>query len=279
MAATTQQLTSAPFDAAAPRYDETFTFTNVGKAQRNAVWRCLGHAFHPGERILEIGCGTGIDASFLAQRGVRVVACDSSSEMLEVTTQRIQRQQLQRLVHPLLLRAEDIGDLHTSQSFDGAFSNFAALNCVEDLGKFVDDLATLLKPGARAVFVWFGHACIWEMVWYLCRRNPKKAFRRLTREPVIAKVGNGPSFSLGYPTIRSLVKAFRPRFRIRSIRGIGVAVPPSYAEAWAVQHPGLLRAAEKADWVLGRLPGIRALADHVLLEFERQDAGIRSAQP
>ncbi len=123
----------APFDAVALRYDETFTSSRIGQAQRAAVWSELTKAFNPGDRILEIGCGTGFDACFLGKHGVRVVASDSSSEMIAVTTRRIDTEGLQKLVQPRVLRAEDIATLLTEQRFDGAFSNFGALNCVEDL--------------------------------------------------------------------------------------------------------------------------------------------------
>jgi len=272
MAATQHQLSPAPFDAAAARYDETFTHTNVGKAQRNAVWRYLEHTFQTGQRVLEIGCGTGIDACFLATRGVRVVACDSSSQMLAVAGRRIAERRFQRMVQPVVLAAEDVASLHTSALFDGAFSNFGALNCVEDIGKFAADLAKLLKPGARALLVWIGPFCLWEMIWYLSHGDGKKVFRRFERKGVSARIAGGPTFSVSYPKIGSLADAFGPMFRMRSVRGIGVAVPPSYMEQWASRHLRLLNLFERSDVILGRLPGIRTLADHVLLEFERTNA-------
>ena len=80
MSATEQPTYSAPFDAVAARYDDTFTSSTIGRAQRTAVWEDLAKAFSPGSRLLEIGCGTAVDACFLAQRGVRVVACDASTQ-------------------------------------------------------------------------------------------------------------------------------------------------------------------------------------------------------
>lgn len=67
MSAIQQQAYSAPFDAVAARYDETFTRSLIGQAQRSAVWRELEKTFHPGDRILEVGCGTGVDACFLGR--------------------------------------------------------------------------------------------------------------------------------------------------------------------------------------------------------------------
>ena len=49
-----------------------------------AVWRELLRTFHPGQRVLEINCGTGIDAVSLGERGIRVLACDIAPRMIEL---------------------------------------------------------------------------------------------------------------------------------------------------------------------------------------------------
>lgn len=270
MSATQPQIYSAPFDAVAARYDETFTSSKIGQAQRASVWSELAKTFRPGDRALEVGCGTGIDASFLAERGVQVLACDSSSQMIAVATRRIVENGQQPLVHPLVLRAEDIATLPTDELFDGAFSNFGALNCVEDLQQFARDLAKLLKPGATALLCWMGPCCLWEIIWYLAHGNADKAFRRLNnKEGVTARIADGAFVRVHYPSVRLLAHTFAPEFRMQSFKGIGVAVPPSYLEELAQRHPRLLQLCERADSWMGRCPGIRAMADHVLLRFQR----------
>src|SRR5580704_3887313 len=112
----------APFDAIADRYDQTFTASRIGRAQRASVWQELGNAFRPGDRVLEIGCGTGVDACFLAERGVKVLACDSSAQMIAVTTRRVNEAGKECSVQPWLLAAEDLASLRNSDFFDGAFS-------------------------------------------------------------------------------------------------------------------------------------------------------------
>src|SRR5271154_7313270 len=103
-------LIQAPFDALAEGYDHAFTFSNIGRAQRSAVWRELERTFRSGDRVLEIGCGTGVDACFLAERGVKVVACDSSSAMIEVAARRV-REMAANAVDLRLLAAEKLADM------------------------------------------------------------------------------------------------------------------------------------------------------------------------
>jgi ubiquinone/menaquinone biosynthesis C-methylase UbiE len=264
---------AAPFDAIAERYDESFTTSKIGCAQRASVWKELEKTFRPGDSVLEIGCGTGVDACFLAEHGVAVVACDSSPQMLNLAIRRIKETGTGRSVRPHLLAAENIASLR-SGSFDGAFSNFGALNCVGELQQFARDLAILLKPGATALLCWMGPCCVWEIARYLAQGNPAKAFRRFRRGGVTARLAESASVRVHYPSIRRLRRIFTPEFRLVSFKGIGVSVPPSYMESWAARFPGLFDLSMRADLFLERCPGMRVLADHILVEFRREDVQV-----
>jgi SAM-dependent methyltransferase len=273
MSAHQLQYYPAPFDALAERYDDTFTMSKIGQAQRASVWKELEKTFHHGDRILELGCGTGIDACFLAQRGVTVVACDASSQMIEVAQRRTQEltDTGGAAVHLHLLRAEEIVSLKEQGPFDGAFSNFGALNCVTDLRPLAIDLATLLRPGASAMLCLMGSCCAWEIAWHLGQGKPRKAFRRSQHAGVTARLTDEASVHVQYPSVRSIARTFLPEFRLKSVKGIGVAVPPSYVEPWVARFPRWFDFCKQTDSVLGRCPGIRALADHILLSFEREE--------
>src|SRR5258707_15591100 len=78
----------AAFDRVAETYDATFTESLIGRAQRNVVWNALQRAFRPGDFVLELNCGTGEDAFFLAKFGISVLACDASPRMIEVAEHR-----------------------------------------------------------------------------------------------------------------------------------------------------------------------------------------------
>ncbi|MGP0020861.1 MAG: class I SAM-dependent methyltransferase [Candidatus Sulfotelmatobacter sp.] len=261
---------AAPFDAIADRYDETFTSSLIGEAQRAAVWRKLEKTFRPGDYILEIGCGTGVDACFLAERSIRVAACDCSPQMIDVATRRIQQRNLQKLVRPFVMPAEDITALPADELFDGVFSNFGVLNCVEDLKGVASGLARLLKPGAIAVLCWMGPCCAWEIGWYLAHRSRDRAFRRFHSGGVSARIADGAFVHVRYPSVKFLSRAFAPEFRLKAVQGIGVAVPPSYLEPWARRHPRLLQLCGQFDACFGRCLGSRLLGDHVLVQLQRE---------
>lgn len=262
------EIARAPFDAVAERYDEGFTFSKIGQAQRSAVWRELARTFHAGDRVLEIGCGTGVDACFLADRGVRVVACDSSSAMIEVAARRVRETGADN-VDLRVLAAENLAEIEQEGPFDGVFSNFGALNCVEDLNAVGQDLGRLLKPGGTALLCFLGPSCIWEVVWYLLKAKPRKAFRRWRSAGTTAELAPESRIQVRYYGVRSMARIFAPSLRLRSWRGIGLLVPPSYVELFAKRLPALLQLAEWADSLLTRCPVIRAGSDHILVKLER----------
>jgi SAM-dependent methyltransferase len=260
---------NTPFDAVADHYDELFTESKIGQAQRASVWTELKKTFVAGDRVLEIGCGTGVDACLLGSYGVRVVACDSSPRMLEVATRRVRRTGNSQFVQPRLLGAEEIIELREERPFDGAFSNFGVLNCVKDLRRLASHLGQVLHPGASVLFCLMGPCCLWEVIWYLAHGNPRKAFRRFHREGVDARLADGAVVHIFYPSVRSMTRAFAPQFRLKSVKGIGISVPPSYLEQLALRFPRTFTLQKRIDPMLGECPGIRSLADHILLRFER----------
>jgi ubiquinone/menaquinone biosynthesis C-methylase UbiE len=261
------------FDGLALRFDDAFSGWASVAAQRRAVRRALLEAFPEGARLLELGGGTGEDALFLAARGRSVLVTDGAPAMVERTRAKARASDGGRVsAEELTLeglpawaaRREAAGE----PLFDGAFSNFAALNCVADHGSVARGLARVLSPGTRALLVVFGPASPGETLVLIARGRFRAAFRRFSREAAPARVA-GETFAVTYPAPRTLARAFDPWFRLRGTQGIGLFVPPSSAEPWISRHPRLLAAAEALDRVLA--PPLALLSDHVLLDFERTD--------
>jgi SAM-dependent methyltransferase len=262
---------AAPFDAIAESYDAIFSDSPIGRSQRKAVWTEIDRVFFPGHRVLEINCGTGIDAVRMASRGIRVVGCDSAPAMVAVAEKRAASLR-DFNVRFQCLRTEDIDDVAPDGPYDGVLSNFSGLNCISNLQPVARSLAELVRPGGRLVVCVFGRLCLWEVLWYAFSEKREKAFRRLRRDGVTSNLGPGVSVTVRYWSVKSLKEVFAPHFRLERRRGIGVVTPPSYAGSVPARFPRLFNTAVKIDRVAGSCPGVRALADHVVLIFERMGA-------
>jgi ubiquinone/menaquinone biosynthesis C-methylase UbiE len=259
------------FDSIAERYDDIFTHSLIGRAQRQAVWERTRRVFGPGDYVLEVNCGTGEDALFLARHQIVVWACDASEKMIDVARRRLLADAPSSPVQFDVLPIERISELSScGRLFDGILSDFAGLNCVRDLARAAGDFAGLVKPGGALLLCVSTRVCIWESLWFLSHGKHREAFRRW---PGRAHAVLGESVvEVHYPTIKHLRTLFAPWFSLRSTIGIGVTVPPSYMEAFARRHPGLLRSMCNVDRLICSWPLFRVLGDHVLLRLERTRA-------
>lgn len=251
----------AAFDAIASSFDARFEPWKSVAAQRRAVREELLAAFPQGSRVLEIGGGTGLDAAWLTGRGRSVLLTDASPAMVAEAARKLGPDRAE------VAAAEQLGRLAArGERFDGAFSNFAALNCVTALAPVAQALGALVRPGGQVVLVVFGRCCPGEMLVEAARGRFGNIFRRFAQGDVPARLG-GRDFTVRYHRGRALANAMRPWFKPVGRRAIGLAVPPSAAEPWISRHPRLLAALEAIDRVLAR--PLAPLGDHILYRFER----------
>jgi trans-aconitate methyltransferase len=96
-------------------------------------------AIAPGERVLDLGCGTGHLTAKIAELGVEVVGLDSSPSMIAQA-----RQNYPRLKFVLA----DARDFNFESRFDVVFSN-AALHWIPEAERVIASVARSLKPGGR----------------------------------------------------------------------------------------------------------------------------------
>ncbi len=98
-------------------------------------------AAQPGERVLDIGCGTGHLTAKLAATGADVVGLDSSPAMIAQARQNYPR---------LKFLLADVSQYRGEASFDALFSN-AALHWVRDQEGAAESMALTLRSGGRLV--------------------------------------------------------------------------------------------------------------------------------
>jgi SAM-dependent methyltransferase len=258
---------AAVFDSLAPEYDSIFTFSSVGRAQRDVVWQKAVATFAPGSHILELNCGTGEDALFFAKSGMRVTACDAAAGMIARARNRKAAEKPGAAIEFLELATENLNTLPENLRFNGVFSNFSGLNCVRDIGFVSQQVASRLERGTPVLICLSTRYCLWEIAYYMLRMDWRKALRRCSGS-TLAHIDN-LEFTVYYPTLIELLAAFAPDFRLKSVTGIGITVPPSYLEPWIGAHPFLFFILQRIDSVIHTLPVARVLGDHMLLHLER----------
>lgn len=133
----------------------------------------------PGERILDVGCGTGQLTVEVARSGAEVVGIDSSAAMIE---------QAHANFPELTFRVEDVRALTFDGEFDAVFSN-AALHWVQPPDAAAAAMARALKPGGRLVAEFGGHGNIAEIM-----RAAKSAWKSVG-------AGSPPPHPWYYPSI------------------------------------------------------------------------------
>ena len=246
-----QAAAKSGFDSIALDYDASWTTTPVGMSQRLAVWERIDSLFQPGQFVLDIGCGTGADALHLQSHGVNVYGVDSSANMVGIARM--------RGISAGYISIEELH--HIPARFEGALSNFGALNCVSSLDSVAAALAGKVCVGGYVALCFIGSFCAWETCYYILRGQFRRAFRRLH-----SRTRSSLGIDVFYFSQRAILTAFRKNFRIFGTYGIGLFVPPSYVKGLSDGTVARLAALDKhcAHW-----PLLRRLADHRLYIFER----------
>src|SRR5215469_6121094 len=172
------------FDSVAADYDGHRGNNALIQDMRREMWRWLDATFATGSRLIDLGCGTGLDAARMAQLGHRVTATDWSPAMVRRTRGRAEQERLGDRVQALNIGAHELWRLDGDGAFDGAYSNLGALNCVPDLAVVSRECARLLKPGGSLVVTVIGRVCPWELCYYLLRGRWARAKVRYARGAV-----------------------------------------------------------------------------------------------
>src|SRR6266850_4259651 len=96
------------YDAIAAEYDAQVRGDDW---MRRVLHTHYARAFRPGQRVLDVGCGTGIDAIALARLGVRVVGVDGSAAMIAQLHAKVASEHLENLIRAQVLRIQDLANL------------------------------------------------------------------------------------------------------------------------------------------------------------------------
>ena len=279
------------FDSLAPTYDQDFTTSPIARYLRERVHARLNCSFHAGDHVLELGCGTGEDALYLASQGIHVTATDASEKMLEAARAktagnplvRVERLDLRELSSsPPQLAATPLprerGEGFCSPSpaqagmrgiYTGVFANFGVLNCLSDWHPMAAWLAAGIQPGGIAAFGVMSPLCLWELAWHGLHGDFRTATRRLRKTAPFQPDLSAEPMQISYPTIRHLSRDFAPYFKRVHVEGLGLFLPPSDVYGVIEKRPRLRKRLTMLEARFAPLPVFAPFADHYWIEFQR----------
>lgn len=280
----TIQDVATAYDAIAAGYDDLLEGDGW---MRSVLWSRYARLFRRGEKVLDIGCGTGTDALFLAGRGVAVTGIDVSPAMVEILREKAAQPGAQASSPApglagqrsvpygqglLDARVMDLAEIASLESggFDGVVSAFAGLSTTPDLTPFARDAARLLRPGGRMVVHMLGRLSLWERLGAL-QRGGWQAAR-------MVGAAREREFTIGGTSVRHYLylphdayrRFFEPHFVLTDTFSLGCLRPPHTVRR--VPLP-LAKALGKLEPVLGRRRPFLNWGRFFILEMTKRGPG------
>src|ERR1700741_4547226 len=130
-----EKIVEEGFSRQAPLFDERFGTDAIIRYKRERVRRTVLRYARAGEQMLEINSGTGEDAIYFAKQGLKVHATDLSEGMQDALREKVKRRGLEAMVSYERCSFTQLDELKRRGPYDFIFSNFAGLNCTDQLDK------------------------------------------------------------------------------------------------------------------------------------------------
>ena len=256
------------FDAAAPYYDLAYENLEGIKRLRSITVQMFLHYFQPGRMLLELNCGTGTDAVFLAHQGIKVLATDLSPIMINEAQRKIESEGLREFIETQLLPFDALETLR-GRLFDGAYSNLGGLNCTNDLDSIAASLSTLIRPRGYFIATVMPDFCLWETVAFVARFQWKRALRRRHPEGSLASL-HGGTVRTYYHSPRKLFASFSLQFDLVETVGLNIFTPPPNSTQAYAALGRVMNLLEKLETMTAHLPMFSAMGDHFIMVLRRK---------
>ncbi len=232
----TEQEAAAAFNQQSGTFDKTYSSNAIIRYKRKRVRDHVLQFLKPASHILELNAGTGEDALFFARQGHRVHATDIATGMQEKLKEKIRAYGLDSLVTIETCSYTKLETLKNKGPYDLIFSNFAGLNCTNELEKVLGCFDGLLKPGGHVCLVMLPGFCLWESL-LVFKGKFKTASRRFFSSAGRKAKIDGNYFTCWYHAPKKIRHILKEKYEMTGLEGLCTIVPPSYMENFAERHP------------------------------------------
>lgn len=270
---------NAPFDSVAAQYDADFTDTRLGERKRQIVRAYVEKVLQQNWRVLELNCGTGHDALWLAERVQHVLATDVSEGMITVAREKARRLEASNIAFNQMAIEElwstnELTLPDPAEQFNFVFSNFDGLNCVQNIALVPKGLHHILKPNGEAIVVLMSKFCIVETVGSALRGKFSAAtgrFRKDVRtQGLQVNIGQGVGMKTWFHPTGKILQYFRKHgFRVVAVRGVGLTTPPTSMRDAYNRHITLFQRLHGLEDALSPHFPFNRMSDHILIHVQR----------
>jgi ubiquinone/menaquinone biosynthesis C-methylase UbiE len=217
-------------------FDEIYAGDTIVQYKRDRVRTHVKRFLKAGSHILELNAGTGDDAIFFAGEGHTIHATDISAGMQERLQQKVYQKQLDNFITTEICSYTSLETLKGQGPYDHIFSNFAGLNCTDELGKVLSSLSSLLTQNGVVTLVVLPKFCLWEFL-LIAKGKTKTALRRFSGKKGARSHIEGEYFRCWYYNPSYITERLKKDFDVLLLEGLCTLVPPSYIEGFAEKHP------------------------------------------
>ena len=241
-----EKAAAAAFNKQAIMFDSIYGGDTIIQYKRKRVRDHIMQYLPSHSHILELNAGTGEDAIYFAQQGHTVHATDISAIMQERLTEKVKQNNLENKITYEICSFTELENLRHPGPYNYIFSNFAGLNCTNQLEKVLSSFSFLLKTGGLVTLVILPEFCLWEFM-LLFKGKFKTAFRRFTGSKGTKAHIEGEYFRCWYYNPSFIKKHLSSSFDTLSLEGLCSLVPPSYIQGFAEKYSKLCRFLEKNE--------------------------------
>ncbi len=264
-----EELAAAAFTKQAVEFDRIYSSDTIIRYKRERVRNHLAQFLQPNSKILELNAGTGEDAVWLSSQSHMVHATDNSLGMLKVLQNKITGLNLMNFISTEKCSFTDLTNLKNKGPYDYIFSNFAGLNCTDQLSNVLLSFQPLLKKNGMITLVILPPFCLWELL-MLFKGKFKTAFRRFNSKNGREANIDGLKFKCWYYKPSFVVETLKDNYELVSLEGLCSFVPPSYIENFGEKHPVAFKRLVRLENKLKTKWPWRSIGDYYIISLRKK---------
>jgi ubiquinone/menaquinone biosynthesis C-methylase UbiE len=266
---TNELLAEKAFSKQSALFDEIYTNDTIIQYKRARVRSHVEKFLQPHSHILELNAGTGEDAVYFAANGHTIHATDISDAMLGKLADKVKNKELTDSITHEICSYTKLENLSQKGPYDLIFSNFAGLNCTNQLDKVLISLPPLVKQGGVITLVILPKFCLWEFL-LIGKGKFKTAFRRFAGKKGARSHIEGEYFTCWYYNPSYIKRCLENDFEHLETEGLCSFVPPSYIAHFAERHPRVYSLLCRIENCTRFYWPWRSIGDYYIISFRKK---------